>query len=122
MKKTYLLGIFTMLLSHAFAFDYNTSNPSYDEYNTIYFTETGVSGSNIKSIEIDDVDKYKMTVVFVDDTEYLIQLSNDKEFDLQNTQELEESTTSTNSPGPKGYAAFIKNPKEFKKRFTYSVG
>ena len=42
-----------------------------------------VSISNIKSIEIDDVDKYKMTVVFVDDTEYLIQLSNDKEFDLQ---------------------------------------
>mgnify|MGYP003645081198 FL=1 len=27
-----------------------------------------------------------------------------------------ESNTSTNSPGPKGYAAFIKNPEEFKKR------
>ena len=40
----------------------------------------------------------------------------DEDFGLQNTQGLEESTTSTNSPGPKGYAAFIKNPKEFKKR------
>ena len=37
-------------------------------------------------------------------------------FDEQNTQELEESTTSTNSPGPKGYAAFIKDPDEFKER------
>jgi|TARA_R110000744_G_scaffold79666_2_gene156375 hypothetical protein len=37
-------------------------------------------------------------------------------FDEQNTVELDESTTSTNSPGPKGYTAFIKDPKEFKKR------
>ena len=29
---------------------------------------------------------------------------------------MDESTTSTNSPGPKGYTAFIKDPKEFKKR------
>ena len=29
---------------------------------------------------------------------------------------VKENTTSTNSPGTKGYTAFIKNPKEFKKR------
>jgi hypothetical protein len=29
---------------------------------------------------------------------------------------IEESTASTNSPGPKGYAAFIKDPDEFKER------
>ena len=29
---------------------------------------------------------------------------------------VKENSTSTNSPGPKGYAAFIKNPEEFKKR------
>ena len=40
----------------------------------------------------------------------------EKDFKEQNTVELDESTTSTNSPGPKGYAAFLKNPKEFKKR------
>ena len=29
---------------------------------------------------------------------------------------IEESTASTNSPGPKGYAAFIKDPDEFEER------
>ena len=29
---------------------------------------------------------------------------------------IEESNTSTNTPGPKGYAAFIKDPDEFKER------
>ena len=86
MKKTYLLGIFLMLISLTiYSFDkINSSVESgYNEFNTIYFTETGVSGSNIKSFEIDDTDKYKKTVVFIDETEYLIQLSNDKEFDAQ---------------------------------------
>ena len=29
---------------------------------------------------------------------------------------LKESSTTTKSPGPKGYSAFLKNPDEFKKR------
>ena len=70
MKKTYLLGIFLMLISLTiYSFDkINSSVESgYNEFNTIYFTETGVSGSNIKSFEIDDTDKYKKTVVFIDE-------------------------------------------------------
>jgi len=40
----------------------------------------------------------------------------DKDFNSQNTEELEESTATADSPGPKGYSAFLKNPDEFKKR------
>ena len=40
----------------------------------------------------------------------------DKDFNPQNTEELEESTATNSSPGPKGYAAFLKDSDEFKKR------
>ena len=40
----------------------------------------------------------------------------DKDFNSQNTEGLEESTVTGDSPGPKGYAAFLKDSDEFKKR------
>ena len=40
----------------------------------------------------------------------------DKDFNSQNTEGLEESTVTNSSPGPKGYAAFLKDSDEFKKR------
>ena len=40
----------------------------------------------------------------------------DRDFNPQNTEELEESNTTTKSPGPKGYAAFLKDTDEFKKK------